>query len=362
MKIMDRYLLINFLLAFTICFSSLVGLYVIIDLFSNADEFLEDHPGMFIFVRRAFKYYFVHSFEYYGRLSPIITQIAAMATLAQLHRQNEVVAILAAGVPTRRVLVPILMGACLTIGFGVVNREMILPELSEVLQRMHEDIEADKTLLPSMQIDRDQVLFRATFAEREELRLDMVNVTLPMEVVGTLQEVRCDRAYNEQDPQTGNWGWRLVNATPVQILQPTGKVKKLENGELFVFSNVTFWDMIRRPNWTFFASTFTLVNELGKSGVKDPAGVRILIHNRLMHPVLNFILVLIGVPFVLQWERKNIYRSIAVSMLLSALFFMFDTTSGYFASYGYLDEMTAAWLPVLVFGPIAMSLMHRIGT
>ena len=84
MRIMDRYLFWNFVAAYLICFTSLVGLYVVIDLFSNADEFLEvnpvtgDHPDTLTFLRRVGQYYFIHSFEYFNRLSPIITMIAAM--------------------------------------------------------------------------------------------------------------------------------------------------------------------------------------------------------------------------------------------------------------------------------------------
>jgi lipopolysaccharide export system permease protein len=362
MKTIDRYLFGSFLASWLICFVSMVGLYVIIDLFANADEFLEDAPATITFVRRVAMYYGVHTFEYYARLAPIITMIAGMITLAALHRHNELVALLAAGIPTRRVIVPVIIGASLMIGFGVVNREVILPAYSDVLQRFHEDIDAKAVLIPSVHSDQDQVLIRAESAYREDQRLENVNVTLPMELVGLLQDVRASRAYFTSDPRDDAKGWRLENSSPVQILKETNKVRRLPDGELFLTSNVTFRDMIRRRNWLNFASTAELIEELNENKTKNPLMVSTIIHNRLMQPALNFVLVLMGIPFVLQWRHRNVFRSIGVSMGLCGLFYLVDATSSYFATYGYLDPVTASWAPVFLFGPAALAFFYRIGT
>jgi lipopolysaccharide export system permease protein len=362
MRIMDRYLFANFIASWLICFVSMVGLYVVIDLFANADEFLETQPGVMTLVTRASKYYYVHSFEYFARLSPIITQIAAMVTLASLHRHNEIVALLAAGIPTRRALAPILGGAFLMIGLRVANREVVLPYYSVVLQRLHEDIEADQTLFPSTTMDKDHVLFQAQTAHREDNSLRNVHITLPVEIMGRLEEIDIPQAFYRQDPETGQFGWLLPAPNGVQVPRANEKVRLNEDGSAFIFTHVSFQDMIRHRNWMNFASTYELVEQLQRDEVKNPNEVRILIHNRLMQPIMDVLLVLIGIPFVLQWERKNIYRSVAVSMMLSGVFFVVDGVAGYFANHGHVDPLTAAWIPVFVFAPISLSLLHRVGT
>lgn len=363
MTIMDRYLLRNFVVAYLICFISLVGLYVVIDLFANADEFFEDHAGTLIFLRRVGKFYFIHSFEYFARLSPVITMIAAMTTLANLHRHNEIVALLAAGIPTRRALVPILFGALLVIGLGIANREWALPYLAEPLQRLHEDIEADRVLQPMMNIDKDQVLFRADRAYREDEHLENVNITLPVEIAGVLQEIHCNRAYYQVDPETKRNGWLLVDSdSQIDTAATKGKVSARPDGALFIESSVTFGDMIRRPNWKSYASTGQLINQLGREEIKDPHSVRIMIHGRMIDPALHFLLVLLGLPFVLQWERKNVFAGIAIAMGLCGAFFVVISSASYMAEYGYLDAMLAAWMPLFLFGPVAAALLPRIGT
>lgn len=361
MRIMDRYLFANFIASWLICFISMVGLYVVIDLFSNADEFLETQPGAVTLVRRASKFYYVHSFEYFARLAPIITQIAAMVTLASLHRHNEIVALLAAGIPTRRALMPILAGAVLMVGLRVANREVVLPHYSVVLQRLHEDIEADRTIFPSTMMDKDHVLFQAQIAHREDDSLENVHITLPVEVAGRLEEIDLPRIYFKTDPETGREGWLLPAPLSLQV-KSNEKIRQNEDGSVFLFTHISFQDMIRHRNWMSFASTAELVEQLQSDEVKDPTEVRVLIHNRLMQPIMDLLLVLIGIPFVLQWERKNIYRSVAISMMLSGVFFVVDAISGYFASHGHVDPLTAAWIPVFIFAPVSLALLHRVGT
>src|SRR4028119_1278281 len=97
MSILDRYLFRMFLRSYLMFFFSMLGLYVMIDLFANVDEFSEDGAKTVVVLGRMVRYYALHSFDYFGRLSPIITQMAAMYALADLRRHNELVPGLAAG-------------------------------------------------------------------------------------------------------------------------------------------------------------------------------------------------------------------------------------------------------------------------
>ena len=62
------------------------------------------------------------------------------------------------------------------------------------------------------------------------------------------------------------------------------------------------------------------------------------------------------------WTTAVVFRGIAIAMGLCMAFFVIDVTSGYFADHGYLDPLMASWVPVFLFGPLAFSLSHRIGT
>jgi lipopolysaccharide export system permease protein len=361
MSIMDRYLFRHFLQTYFIVFFVLVSLYIVIDLFSNMDEFIKpdqsgQHPPMAVYVQRIAKYYFLHGFEYFWRLSPVITQVSAMSTLASLHRYNEIVALLAAGIPTRRALTPILMGVILMIGLSVANRELVLPANSDFLQRSHDDVDGKNKLPTSFRFDKDGMVASSQEADRDAQRLDAVNLLFEDN-----QEIKSASATFEKDAETGRPGLRLEGVTTADV-HTNEKIKALGDRQYFVFTELTMDRMIRQNNWTLYASTNDLLRELDLDQSSNPGELRALIHNRLMQPVSNLLLVFLGIPFVLTWNQRNIFRSLFIAMLLSGAFFVLDGVSTYIAQFAYIDSMFAAWLPVFLFGPIAMALSHRIGT
>jgi lipopolysaccharide export system permease protein len=355
MTILDRYLFRMFLRSYVMFFLSMLGLYVMIDLFANIDEFGKESAAGSSLFSRIVRYYAVHTFDYFGRLSPIITQMAAMYTLADLRRHNELTPILAAGVPTRRAIAPILFGVLAVISLGVANREIAMPFYSEFLQRGHDDVDGANQLTVGSRIDSDTMLVRAERALREGQRLFEVKITLP-----DLQEVTAEQAAFVKGPQ-GKPGILLEKPKP-DDLRETEKLKRVEGGKVFVATSLTFGEMVRSNGWTRFASGSELIEELGKPQASNPQEIRAMIHNRIMQPIANVVLVLIGIPFVLQWERKKFFVSLLISMLLSAGYFVLDAVSTYLAGFGYFDPMFAAWLPIFIFLPVATSLSHKIGT
>ena len=89
MLILDRYLLRQFVQIFLICFISLVGLYIVIDLFGNIDDFLRKagtHGKLWAIIG---EYYAYRSIGFFNQTSGILALIAAMFTVALFQRYNE---------------------------------------------------------------------------------------------------------------------------------------------------------------------------------------------------------------------------------------------------------------------------------
>ena len=126
MWILDRQRYWAFLKAYLICFTGLVGLYVVIDASSNLDEFAKRAEGtreMFTVMGR---FYLVHMTEFYDRLCGVISMMAAIFTVTWMQKNNELLAMLAAGISTHRVIRPVLVSAVLVSGLAVANQEQRL--------------------------------------------------------------------------------------------------------------------------------------------------------------------------------------------------------------------------------------------
>src|SRR4029079_11506683 len=123
-RLLDRVLFVAYLKAYLLCLVSLLSLYVVIDLFMNLDDFAAHVHGLGAVLRHVGTYYghkVVHVFDQLGEPTVLL---AAMFTVAWVQRNNELLPLLSAGVPTRRVLRPVLFGAALTIGLVAANQEL----------------------------------------------------------------------------------------------------------------------------------------------------------------------------------------------------------------------------------------------
>src|SRR4051794_33810050 len=139
LRILDRQRYWAFLKAYFISFVSLVGHYIVIDAFTNLDEFLKITSGTAELFRHMGYYYLVRVSFFYDRLCGVITMMAAIFTVTWMQKNNELLAMLAAGISAKRVIRPVILSAVMVSGLAVLNQELIIPRVSDDLQRTPDD-------------------------------------------------------------------------------------------------------------------------------------------------------------------------------------------------------------------------------
>src|SRR3979490_225921 len=98
MRIIDRYLLQQFLKIFLICFCSLTGLFIVIDGFGNLEEFISYASGKRGGLLAVMgEYYGYRSITFFDRTSGILTLISAMFPVTWIQRHKALPAREAAG-------------------------------------------------------------------------------------------------------------------------------------------------------------------------------------------------------------------------------------------------------------------------
>lgn len=140
MTILDRYVLRLYLGILLIAFISLTGLFIVVDAFNNLDEFIagsKQAGGPFVVLG---SYYGARTLWFFDRMSGVLGMVAAMFTLTMMQRNNEMTALMAAGISRSRVVQP-LIGAVLFVSvLGLVNREFGLPNVRDKLTRNAQDL------------------------------------------------------------------------------------------------------------------------------------------------------------------------------------------------------------------------------
>ncbi len=176
----DRYLLRRYLHVFFIMMVSMYGLYIVIDGFTNIDEFQEVSDEPLVVFETMAKYYAYQFSVFFDMLGAIVSVISVIVVFGLLQKHSEISPILAAGVPTSRLLMPFVVGTILVNLMIVGNQEFIIPRIAHVLQadRTRPDDEGNPVepiydYVTHIRIDGKE-LFIA------EQRLDKANFVLPV--------------------------------------------------------------------------------------------------------------------------------------------------------------------------------------
>src|SRR5437588_2520521 len=143
LTLMDRQLIVSYVKAYLICLVSMVGLFIVVDLFTNLDNFTEGNGGFQQVMGAIITCYTMKTVQIFDRLCEAIVLLAAMFTVALLQRNNELLPLLSAGVSTRRVVRPVLLSAFLMLGLTILNQEFLLPRIDSYMAET-KDFKGDK--------------------------------------------------------------------------------------------------------------------------------------------------------------------------------------------------------------------------
>jgi lipopolysaccharide export LptBFGC system permease protein LptF len=79
-------------------------------------------------------------------------------------------------------------------------------------------------------------------------------------------------------------------------------------------------------------------------------------------PILNLLVLLLGLPFVAGREERNYFASIGVAVVLFIGVYVLSFTSTAFGNAGHLSPLLAAWFPIFVVLPASILSMESLRT
>lgn len=385
MRILDRQRYWAYMKAYFVCFTSLVGLYVVIDAFSNFDEFTKRASGASEIFRIMGRFYLVHMSEFYDRLCGVIGMMAAIFTVTWMQKNNELLAMLAAGVSTQRVIRPVLVSAVLVSGLAVANQEFLMPELAEELQKSHDDDGSMKVRVAG-RYDANGLYIHGNEADRRAQTVLTFNVTIPVEVFGTLRDFEAKQARYIPEtaarcPRRGGWLLRgvylKVPFDREQLAQgtiekldddkgfppPVGDLADLGGETYFLHSSLTFQAVTRKRNWYQYAPTYDLIRGLSDpANEKDRDEIAVFLHGRLLRPCLALALLFLSLPQVLGGYGRNMFVNLGLSLGTAALFYAVGFLSQFLGAHGTIPPELSAWAPLIGFGTFAVLRWDAIRT
>lgn len=384
-KILDRYILKTYLASLVVVLAALMGIAILLDMAVSANKFLDlksemAEAGFWTLVARMADYYFYQAFYYFQLFAALALLVAAAAGMVRLNRTRELTGMKAAGISLYRVLWPIILVGLALDGFYIVNQEILLPRMAVELVRDPDDLNALETF--SVEFIRDNennILYAPIYdPETQEMQAEKKvfedgRVTFPARVRIFLRDSQY-RAMGTIEAERATWdarlgAWRLeggVRLPPVRQASLLERVPEGPEGEPFplYYTNVGPEEILRHRTSDFYR--YMSYSEL-KTLARDPMRgnrlqLEVAMHQHITSPILNVLILLLGLPFVAGREDRNYFVGVGLAVALVIGVFILTFAATAFGNAGHVPPIWAAWIPIFLVLPPSILSMEMLKT
>jgi lipopolysaccharide export system permease protein len=369
MLILDRYLLRQFLMAFAICFVSLAGLYIVADALGNLEEFISHAAKTGRLAATMGAYYGYRTIAFFDRTSGILALVAAMFTLAAFQRHNEMTAIQAAGVSKGRIVRTIIIAVAAISIVAAASRELLIPRFRDRFSRTPQDLAADAAKKVEQRYDNQTgVLIAGRQLLSNQEKIEFPNFILPRELSHYGRSLSGRSATYHRATADHPAGFLFDDVSQPRDLASQPSLR-LENGQAvlltphdtawlqpqqcFVVTSVEFDQLLDSASWRQYSSTWDLIAGLYNRSLDFGSDVRVTIHSRLVQPVLDIVLLFLGMPLLLRQANRNVFFAIGICLLVVIGFTVVVMGCQYLGTSMLVSPVFAVWIPLFLFVPLA---------
>ncbi|HKX45629.1 MAG TPA: LptF/LptG family permease [Planctomycetota bacterium] len=378
--LLDRYVGQIFWAAYALTALVVLGLYLVVDLATNLEEYVRpDASGARPPSTEILRYYALHSPFLYLQVAPFVTLIAGLFTVSRLQRSREVTAALGAGISARRLLLPLLAAAVLlALLMGLVREyatTALGPERDGLRARLTakapvlvlENVRVKDSAGQSIQLARYQP-GSSTGAEDRPPRFEALDAVRLVE--GRWFRYQAAAGTWQESAGEGHWqladGWREEVEVFDEGAVLGGKQRvplvRLEGGSGagLAFSPpdvLAAWKARENPLELSYGEALALSR-------RDPDNLqyRTLLAYLVAFPVANLVLLLVGLPFLLQYERGRGAQGLVAGFLLCVFYFATDFVTLTLGMEGQIGPYVAGGLPPVLFGSLGVVLFGSART
>jgi len=357
MKILDKYVIKNFLSGYVIAFCVLIGLRILIELFLNLDEFTENIDlGIFPIIKNIFSFYALRATLYFRDFAGVITVVAAAFTFFKMVRSGELIAITASGVNLKRVMAPVIILAIIFTGLLVIDQELIIPSISEKLVRDEDDVSGQESYNVNFILDGKGSLFLSQKFDVKTATLHKPNIIIRQQtdkpglwrVTGW---IFADAAvYNEQTKQ-----WQLSNGYIIKSDSISGAKPIDAYTSDITPEGIPIRHKAKYKTMLSFNQLSELASAAKRTNIKDLPQLYSQKHFRITDPLINLVMLMISLPLLMCRDPKTMKSAITISFGLTMACYITTFTCKMLATE-YIFQLRPeiwAWMPVFIFLPVA---------
>ena len=350
MKILDRYIIRNFLITFVFTILALTVISVVIDSSEKADDFVKSGlTSSQIFT----KYYIGFIPFIISMIFPLMVFIAVIYFTSKLAGRSEIVAILANGVRYRRFLRPYFIGGCLLGLFLWYCNMFVFPKGNSIRSDFQIRYIDNNSSYYSGQLSNTTFYLKSDPITYVAIRY--YDTTNKVSSGFFLQKIKGNKVYYNLRGESIKWDtahkdWKVENAVERYIDGMHETVKQIKAMNLKL--SITPADLRRDEYLKDKLTSPDLQHFIGMEEQRGTEGLntyKVEYYRRIATPFSVVILTLLGAVVASRKTRGGSGLHLAFGIVAAATFVIMDRFSIVFSSKGHLHPLIAAWIPNLIF-------------
>jgi len=356
LKILDRYLIKNFLITYFFVAFVIVLIICMIDYTEKVDDFLEKKAPL----NEILIDYYLNLIPYWiNYISPLMVFIATVFFTSRIAARTEIVAMLSSGISFGRILLPYLLGATVLGAVTFVQVGWILPKANKIRNTFEKTyVKREFTYTGRnvhITIAPDVYAYLESYSNATKTGNKFTMETIQGNKL--LQKLSADKIVWQ--PKKEKWTLQNIQVRTIDSLKETLSYPKDIDTTINLFpkdfeSNYNLYETFTLPELNTYIA---LLRSRGADGLEV---YLIEKYVRFTQPFAILILTSIGVIVSARKSRRGVGWQIALGFMLAFIYILFFLLSKGVAEAGTVSTLFAVWLPNIVFSFIGLLLYKTL--
>jgi len=352
MKIIDKYIIKQYLTTFFVMFGLFIPIGIMVDFAEKIDKFRENEvPGDLIIS------YYIDFIWYFGsQLYPVFLFLAVIFFTSRLANNTEITAILSSGLSFQRFTKPFFISASIIVSFALFSGMFIVPKsnlnFNEFISEYVKSEEKRNTSRLFKQINVNEYIYVSSYDPSRKRGINF-----------TLENFDGNELKHKISATTIRWDdsiFRLTNYLKRTIINDQEILNKVTRKDTILDFDI---DDLAPLNYVAETLNFFELNELiryerraGSPLINSHLLVR---HKRYTIPLSCFILTLIAISVSSFKKRGGTGANLAIGVSLGFLFIFLDKIFSVLVIKSHFSPALASWGILIVFLTIALILLKK---
>ena len=361
MNLLYRYILTQFARNFLIVTTAFVAIYILVDFFEKIDKFMETGQSILV----VFQFFILSIPFIIDMLGPVLILLAGVISLGVLSHNNELTAMMAAGLHLRTIINPILIGALLLTMLFLAMAQWVLPKtISTTNTIWYENV---KGMVPLGIFRNGRYYYKGKEGFYSFVRpWPKKNIFLDFSYSSWNKEHTLETLISSKSAQwTPKHGWYLKHGQIQQKINSVDFQTTLFKQQHFPFPESPQYFFVPKHQSAELSLT-QLYQAMFKQESEDKTIIaKTNFYSRLSYTLLGIPLLFMGLPMLMLSYRKwgkDLSVAIPVSCGMAFVAWGIWGALQSLAKAGYLSPLLAAMLIHLIFGITGFLFLHKQST